>query len=165
MRFALPLFIIAYLLFTSGLVFEAMQSDEIGVMDIPFSFGFSAERTGVAGVFSQNDIAAAEWLVKDSNQNYMIVTDCNGRSLMYGYIDIAPRMRATLLGGQPTLAELNKFGSKFYLLQTEWMTKNCKYIEWSENGIGLRRAYSLPDTSAYPIVFRQGDAIVYEVQL
>lgn len=165
MRFIMPLFLAAYLLFTSGFVFEAIASDNIDVMDIPFSFGFSAERTGVAGIFSQNDIAAAEWLVKESKQDYMIATDCNGRSLMYGYTDIAPRMRATLLGWQPTIAEINMFGNRFYLLQTEWMTRNHKYIEWSSNGIGLRKAYPLPDLSSYPVAFRQGDAIVYEVQI
>jgi hypothetical protein len=82
---------------------------------------------------------------------------------MYGYIDIAPRMRAELLGRQPTLKELDQFGSCFYLFCTEWMTINNSYIEWSMNGIGLRKKHLLPDLSTYRIAYQKGNAIVYEV--
>lgn len=164
-KYSFLIFLSLYFLFTSGLVFELTKSEAIDNLDIPFSFGYSGERTGIVGIFSDDDIEVAEWLVSKSNMSLMIVTDTNGRGLLYEYVPIVPRVRPELTGRQPVLSTLDKFGSRFYYFQSGWMTKNSKYIEWSMNGIGLRKAHPLPSFEGYTLtrVYSKGDSYVYEV--
>lgn len=158
----LTVFLILYFLFTSGFIFEVTKSQSIDKFDIPYSLNFSGYRTGVVGLFSTDDIKAAEWLATHSDKSLKIATDYNGRTLMTGYVLVVPRLsdeNYTL----PELSDLSYFGNHFYLVKTSWMTRTGRYIE--ARGIGLRKALPLPSFEDYDlkIVYESGDTLVYEV--
>ena len=57
--------LLAYFIFTSGLVFEVTASDTMDRVDMPYSIAMSGERTGAIGIYNEDDIACAEWLAGD----------------------------------------------------------------------------------------------------
>lgn len=161
-EWAVVAIILVYFLFTSGLVFETTQSNNINELAVPYSVGLSAERTGVVPVYSQDDINAAKWIVDNGNPNYRVVGDYNGYRLMMAYVKINPQLRTSSENETPTLDSLPNQNA--YLIVTEWDTQHNKMIgdirnEWES--IGLRQYYDLPEFN-YPVVYRSGDAIVYQ---
>lgn len=57
--------LLAYFLFTSGLVFEAVGSETIDKVDMPYSVALSDDRIGVLEVANEDDVACARWLAED----------------------------------------------------------------------------------------------------
>jgi len=158
--------LIVYFLFTSGFVFEMTNTQMDGTFDTPFSIALSGERTGVVGIFSEDDIAVAEWLVNDSDKSLMIATDCNGQGLISSYIPLIPRTKTMGLA-KPTLADVSQFGDHFYIFSTGWMTRNDKYVEWSSYSYGVRVVNPIPRYEWYKlnVAYHSGDAFVYEATL
>lgn len=160
-------FLILYFLFTSGFVFEITQSTVTDAVDVPYSYNFSGYRTGVVGIFSRDDIKAAEWISGKTDQ-LMIATDYNGRLLIAGYLSVVPTLSKSVFD-YPVLSDLEYYGPHFYYFRTEWMTLNNKYVEANNNSkrsrVGLRDVRSLPDFNGYDslLVFRTGDTSIYEV--
>ncbi|KKM14935.1 hypothetical protein LCGC14_1701100, partial [marine sediment metagenome] len=169
---ALPaIILVPYLLFTSGLVFEASKSNITHFLDMPYSFALSAERTGVARLYKSDDLAAIEWLNNVSDQERMIISDVPGYSLLVSNIEDWGRLKTPLaktvrisqqltnvvhLGTRPALDEAPD-GS--YILLTSWNTTTGDYIEHRDIGPGLRVREPLPEMP-YPMVFSRGDAVV-----
>lgn len=158
------LVLVVYFVFTSGLVFEISKSETIDHIDVPYSVALSAERTGVTGTYSENDVKAAEWIRDHGDESYKVIGDYNGYRLMMGYIRIFPRLRFEQ-EPQQTLDVAPAVNA--YILVTEWNTHKQKFITdvrgvWE--GSGLRQSRPLPEFD-YPIVFQSGDAIVYECKI
>jgi hypothetical protein len=78
--------LLAYFIFTSGLVYEATGSEVTDKFIVPYSAALSGERTGLFGVYSEDDIKCAEWLAYESDSNIPIVGDGNTWLLMKGYV-------------------------------------------------------------------------------
>ena len=155
--------LIAYFLFTSGFVFEVTKTPMEGNFDTPFSLALSGERTGVIGIFSEDDMKAVEWLLTESDKSLMIATDCNGQSLISSYIPLTPRTRTAGLI-KPTLNDVSQFGNHFYVLSTGWMTRNDKFTEWTMYSYGVRTVKPIPHFAGYElsVAYHSGDTFVYE---
>ncbi len=78
--------LLAYFVFTSGLVYEATGSEVTDKLIVPYSAALSGERTGLFGVYIEDDIRCAEWLAYESDPNIPIVGDGNTWLLMKGYV-------------------------------------------------------------------------------
>jgi len=156
------IFLVLYFIFTSGFIFEVTNSTATTKFDIPYSLNFSGDRTGIVGLFTTDDIKAAEWVAYSSNKDLMVATDYNSRALMAGYIPVVPRISKDVFT-MPVFPNLEYFGNDFYFIRTDWMTRTGNYIE--AKGIGLRRVHSLPSFEGYDlrIVFESGNTLVYEV--
>jgi uncharacterized membrane protein len=156
----IAILIVIYFAFTSGLVFESIQSDTIDRIDIPYSIGLSAERTGVVSNYTESDIDCAKWL-KENSRETRIVGDYNGYRLMMGYIPLNPQLRKPNEQYQPGFDKLPDYPC--YVLLLSWNTEHQQYIEdvreiWEASG--TRESIPLPKFD-YPIVYQQGDSIVY----
>ena len=78
--------LLAYFIFTSGLVYEATGSDVTDKFIVPYSASLSGERAGLFGVYTKGDIKCAEWLAYESDPTIPIVGDGNAWLLMKGYV-------------------------------------------------------------------------------
>lgn len=144
--------LLSYFAFTSGAIYEAMGSNVTDRFIIPFSYGLSGERTGLAGVHTQDDINCAIW-IRD-NQAYPVLGDYNGRNLMVGYVKKSNTYGNVML---PYMTE------DFYYLMRSWNTENKKMIAGQQIS-GVRVMVDLPDMSKWQEVYRSGNAVVYKVE-
>ena len=90
-RWFLPTLLLVYFMFTSGLVFEAIQSNAIEKVSLPYSLSLSSGRTGIGGVYNKDDLACAKWIASESNQEFFILTDVNTKRLLQGFMERLPR--------------------------------------------------------------------------
>jgi uncharacterized membrane protein len=158
--------LLAYYLFTSGLIFKLNTVQGISSVETPYSFALSSEDTGIVGVYTEDDIRCAKWLVKESNQDITILSDINGHGLLLSMIRNDKRV---LWGDNPNFYEGATRGAYFsdlehynkcYIFVTSWNTRHQIYIEGGQLGAGLRISNPLPEFD-YKEVYRSGKAIVY----
>jgi uncharacterized membrane protein len=151
------LILVVYFIFTSGFVYEITGCDATNAIVVPYSFGLSAERTGLVGVFTKNDMACMEWLEKTYTNDYTVVADYNVSRLIYAYIPsiyMAHKIVSEYVA-PPTFKDIPEHS---YIFISEWNYRHDKYIEGV--GIGLREMHDLPLLN-YPVAFRSGNAIIY----
>ena len=157
----LVLVLIIYFLFTSGLVFEVTKSSRISQIDTPYSVGLSADRTGVIATYAKSDVRAIEWLESNIQGDTMVVGDYNGWHLVSAYRGVK-RVRADQARFNPTFDNLPD--KPAYIFVTDWNNRHGKYIDslrGVRGGAGLRQSYPLPEFD-YPVVFQEGNTIIYE---
>jgi uncharacterized membrane protein len=148
--------LLAYFLFTSGLVFEAVGSKDISKIDTPYSLALSAERTGILEVYNEDDVACAKWIAERldyeiaSGKDTKVFTDYNGVTIMLGYTD-----------QYYSLAQLEPEDGGYYLFLTSWNIRHGKMVDWV--WAGLRKYSPLPDLSGAIEIFREGDSVVYYI--
>jgi len=158
--------LLIYFAFTSGLVFKMSTAQGVDNMDSPYSFALSGEDTGIVGVYTEDDIKCAKWLVEQSDQDTQIVSDINGhqllRSLMYDERRIMWGNRQSFYEGAIRGSYLSdmKHYDKCYIFITTWDTQHQLYIEAGEIGAGLRVSNPLPIFD-YQVAYKQGNAVVY----
>jgi hypothetical protein len=135
-------------MFTSGLVFEVSKAEQVGQMDIPYSMAFSNQRVGLIGVYSDDDIACAKWIVDNGESTVPIRTDYFGHTLIVGYNGIGT-------------SYYRECEDRHYLFLGSWNTRyGVLVLGWDEG----RRTYEpIPDLFSMRELFRQGDAVIYEV--
>jgi hypothetical protein len=141
--------LLAYFIFTSGLVYEAMGSNITDRLVIPYNFALSGERTGLVGVYTQDDIKCAEWIVE--NNALPIAADANGRILMFGYTPWKLNVRDE--------EDICNSETPFIFLTT-WNTQHRKIVTVNL-GEGLRGISPLPDMATWIEAFRSGQSVVY----
>jgi hypothetical protein len=158
--------LLAYYLFTSGLIFKLNTVQGISSVETPYSFALSAEDTGIVGVYTEDDIQCAMWLVKDSCKGTHIVSDVNGHLLLRSLIK---NEKQIMWGKESDLYEGAIRGAYFsdienydkcYIFVTSWNTRHQTYIEGGQLGAGLRISNPLPQFD-YKEVYRSGKAVVY----
>jgi uncharacterized membrane protein len=157
-QWLLPSVMIVYFIFTSGLVFEAMKYDNLSKIDVPYSAGLSAGRTGVYASYTHDDVNAVKWILSQEDKESNIAGDYNGTLLVFAY-DGVDRIRQENSWNNYTFDDAPD-GS--YILLTSWNTQNNRYLDSLKNvrgGVGLRRSKDLPELN-YDEVFRSGDAVV-----
>lgn len=150
---------LVYFAFTSGGVFEASGSVMTDSIDTPYSIGLSAERTGVVGIYNNDDVACARWLAYEADPEVPIVGGYNGRLLVASFVPVVPRLKDSYSVAPPMFA--TGIPKHCYVFFTTWNVEHGQYIEAISPG--LRWAYELP-TIEGEVVFRRGKAAVYEVK-
>jgi len=140
--------LIAYMLFSSGFVFEATGSETTDRLDIPFSYAFSANRLGLIGLYTSNDLAAIRWLDSSTDLTKPVFTSYLGTSLMLELPELDGLYRHTE----------TRPGGAHYRLVTEWeMRHGVEVTGWTG---GLRKRLPL-NLDGYTEIARFGDAAVY----
>lgn len=144
--------LLSYFVFTSGLVYEIMGSNVTDKLIIPFSYGLSGERTGLAGVHTQDDINCVLWIKE--NQAYPVLGDYNGRNLLVGYVKKSNTYGDVML---PYMTE------DFYYLMRSWNIEHQKMIGGQQIS-GVRMMVDLQDMSDWKEVYRSGNSVVYRIE-
>ena len=182
MKLLVLVLIIPYMLFTTGVVFEATKEADISAINIPYSIALSNERVGIVGTYTENDIAVRDWALA---QDYSILlTDINGMLILsegadpFAYIytpmhdfDNYPiESDENLWGYVPgNLSVLPAGGYTYLVYLTEWNTRTGLLMfkpSWyapEDTASGMRQAYpfefvGLP--GGFVEIYRQGDAVL-----
>lgn len=138
--------------FTSGLVYEVTGSNATDKFIVPYSAALSGERTGLIGVYTQDDIKCAEWLAYKSDQNIPIVCDGNTWLLMKGFITQPNRL---LIAPPPmditNLPMFNVFGDSITLADSASKSSYVSLIA-SATGLGINNL-SIPDAELADMFF------------
>ena len=174
--------LLIYFIFTSGLVFEITKSKATSKLDIPYSIGLSAERTGLTNITSKDDMECIMWLKENWDGKTPVATDYNGYCSIAGFMPIYFQLnqgdRTGFLEPIPDkfYAELEKTEVGRYLIRrvdehyakwssqgcyifiTSWNTEHQQYVE--ATGVGTKMVFPLPEFN-YPVVKQCGDAIIY----
>ena len=163
-----PTVLLVYFVFTSGLVFEATQSNILDKVDMPYSLALSGERTGIIDAYNKDDVACAEWLANESDQSISILTDVNTKRLLQGHIERIPRLcyaedvvSVTTIHVPYTLWEVPD-GDCYVFLST-WNIEHNELILYYDAGYpaGLRKVRDIPDDIYdLPIVYQSGKTVV-----
>ncbi|MBM3175509.1 MAG: DUF2206 domain-containing protein [Chloroflexi bacterium] len=85
LKFVALAVLIPYFFFTSGVIFEVSKHQVTDRIDIPYSIALSSYRIDLAGVFNQQDGAAAQWLSLNVPHNSKIYVDDHTSQLLKFY--------------------------------------------------------------------------------
>lgn len=154
MKWVVFTILIVYFTFTSGLVFEVTQSNSIGKLDIPYSIALSAQRTGLVGIFTNNDVKCAIWLRDNSDHVSKIYADINGFVLLTGYMEPYHQLQEVFIGK-------GNIETDGYLFLTEWNIQNDKMVMHMGQA-GMRQYTELPDVHMKTILYQSGLARIYK---
>jgi uncharacterized membrane protein len=173
--------LVPYLLFTTGVIFEAAQETDITKVNIPYSIALSNERVGMIGTYTENDLAVRDWAI---SQDYTIIlTDINGMLILsevldpltyiytptHDFVKNPINSTAQRWGYIPYPMSRLPSGNYTYLIYlTEWNTQNQllmfkpQWYDQKDTASGMRQAYPLDfvDMSNFREVYRKGDAVV-----
>jgi hypothetical protein len=144
MKYILCSVLLVYSFFAGGLAYELFSPNVTDHVESPYSIGLSAERTGIFGVATQDDIKAIQWLKQNANGR-KVATDYNGYCMQHGFM----QNHYDGFGRYSSLTEI-KSGDLVYL--TSWNVRNQKYIE-AAGGVGVRTAYPLPKFEGCKILY------------
>lgn len=152
MRHAASVLLGIYLLFTSGFIYEVTQSEVIERVNLPYSSAFSADRTGLVGIYTENDIDAAKWI---SEQNYKVAGDVNAILLISGYVEAIPRLKPSITCKRYDMEEPEE-GTLIFL--TEWNIEHNKITK--PINVGTRFYEEIPDNLG-ELVYASGNVRIY----
>lgn len=152
---AAAVLLLVYFVFTSGMVYELTGSEETNKLITPYSLSLSGWRTGLVGVYTEDDQKMAGWIATQSNQKVPTVCDGNTALLMRSYA-YAQTIQLTTFEGSVS-------PDPHYLAYNVWNIETGKAITGAWTA-GLREISPLPepDMNLYAEVFRSGKAVVYE---
>jgi uncharacterized membrane protein len=164
--------LIPYLLFTSGVIFEAVKSDNLYRITIPYSNALSAARTDSTALFTNGDIEARDW-IKASN-SFPVYGDMWGATAVFEVQSNLDPTKVNMML-QKSLVETFVFreGSTApdpvpddcYILLRERNTEKQEITY--QVGVGLRKTVGYAEVGfdevleGRDIVFRSGNAVVY----
>jgi uncharacterized membrane protein len=134
--------LLVYFIFTSGLWFWATDCKDTSKITTPFSWALSAEKTGLTGIATQDDINCVDWILHESDQSMKVMGDSNAVFLLNGYMELLPDTWI-ILGREDRLLTIHAISKvdKGYLFLTDWNTRNERYIEPTD--VGLRKSLPL----------------------
>ncbi len=156
--------LIPYFLFTSGLVYEVTGQEITDSIDTPYSIALSSYRLDLAGVFYQQDGAAAVWLSQNSDNSTALYTDQHTPRFIQFY-----RFPGQV-GGIPL--DAGQLSPGCYMYFTKWnIDRDELTFAWypglTKLNAGLRRHYSFKDiqglidaVNARNTVYYNGGALI-----
>lgn len=146
---AVCVLLLIYFLFTSGMMFEMSHSVMAGKIDLPYSLALSGKRLNIVGVFNEDDVAVAKWLV-DNKADVPLLADYNGSALLMGLVHKANQYLVP-----------SKKDAGYYLFLTSWNAGHQMMVV----GLlpGIREYEPLPELDKAVVVFSKGKAVVYYI--
>lgn len=158
------LILIPYFAFTSGAVFELMETQSINTISVPYSHALSAIRTDSTALFTEHDIEARDWI--KANNAFPVYGDLWGSTAIsevqsnLGETTYVYYLIYIQSEGQP-----KQVPDDCYIYLRERNTENEEITYYT--GVGLRRTNSYAEVGFYnvldgrPLVFQSGNAMVY----
>ena len=144
--------LLSYFVFASGLVYEATGSEITDRLVVPYNLALSGERTGLTGIYTEDDQRVAEWLVAT---DMPVVCDGNMGMLLRSY-GFAGAVLMTQFEGV--------FSEEPHLVAfSTWNIETGKAVVDARSA-GMRTVDKVPelDMGRYREVFRSGKAVVFE---
>ncbi len=165
--------LLPYFLFTTGVVFEAVQETDLTSITIPYSHALSADRIDTTGLYTDNDMKVRDWVKAEGA--FPVYGDLWGSTALF-------EVQSNLGAGVNTL-----------MLKGDWYVNGFVYREGADGpdmvpdnsyvylrernvdreeityqaGVGLRRTRSYEDAGFWDvlagreILYQAGSAVVY----
>ncbi|MCJ7805189.1 hypothetical protein MUP46_00915 [Patescibacteria group bacterium] len=149
--------LLIYFAFTSGSVYEAMRSNIVDKLVVPYSFALSGERTGIVGIYTKDDVQCAKWLNDKGDLSIPIVGDYNAVILLNSFHNIILReLPMILIDNKPVAGH-------YYIFVRAWNSEKQKIVGLGK-GEGLRtiKDWVSLDMTLCQEVFRSGQSVIYE---
>lgn len=145
--------LIAYFLFTSGFVFEAIKQPNIEQITIPYNFGLSSYRMDLGASVTQDDTDVVRYIYK--NSLYPVFADIVGTDLLEETLGWRINSLHAAIRSKPFEAH------EMYVLVRSRNIQDGTFTTW--NGVGCRR-YADPEEYGINwnenIVYQSGDSRV-----
>lgn len=174
--------LIPYMLFTTGVVFEAAKEVDISAITMPYSIALSNDRVSIVGTYTENDLAVRDWAL--DQECTVLLMDINGMLIMsevadpfdylytpmHDFENYPIQPDADLWGYIPRdVSGLPSGGFTYLVYLTEWNVQNQLLMfkpSWyapEDTTSGMRQSYDfgfvgLP--GGFVEVYRQGDAVL-----
>ncbi len=159
------LLIIPYFLFTSGLVFEATQKEDITKISMPYAISLSNYRVDMVGVFTDNDMAVRDWAV-ENNIAEDTYADTHSQLLLwekaYTYwkdFEVDLRAKTFVAGNYIFLSERNNEDQAIVLRPKTGGSSSGRRVSYSYSELGLDEVI---DQGI--ILYQQGNAFIMEIK-
>jgi len=153
--------LIPYFMFTSGLIFEATQQDDVSKVNIPYSLSLSATRVDVTGIYTKNDGIVRDWIVE--HDKAPLSTDMWGGSFM------AEKIGDFGVKSGLYYFRIGNIGDSIRTYHYIFMRERNEILQEITfyTGIGLRQTMSYAEAGIYEalegreVIFQSGQAKVY----
>jgi uncharacterized membrane protein len=183
--------LIPYLLFTTGVIFEATQETDLSKINVPYSIALSNNRVNMIGTYTENDLDARDWAIQ---QEYSILmADINGMLAIsqvqspftylytpkHDFVEYPIENNENLWGYIPYPISRLPSGNYTYLIYlTEWNMQNGLLVfkpQWydqKDSATGMRQFYpyefvfvELVGHPKLSLAYQKGDAVVLKYEL
>lgn len=149
--------LLPYFIFTSGAVFEALKRPDISSINIPYSLALSHQRVDMAGICTEDDHKALEW-INQNKGDARVFTDIHGAILMLEWVTIDNQIDHIPL-------DVGTIPDDAWVFLRE-RNQDDRIITYHA-GIGLRKSISYDDLgidgllSDRPVLYHNSNAYVY----
>lgn len=154
----IALLLIPYWAFSSGLVFEATQIDNIATMHMPYSIAMANHRLDLGGSLTADDANVRQYIIE--HKAYPVYGDFYTAEFM---TDTTPASNLVVTRAQMPLSEQN-IGTSYIFVRARNTTDDV-WVLW--NGVGTREHVRLSETviakeiAGREVVYQSGDAVLY----
>lgn len=145
------LLLVAYFLFTSGLVFEELETRNIDRAELPYSIALSDSRLDLSGHYTPDDKAVAEWIYRSEIDTVW--------SDYFGVVYLQERMALD----KPVYfipEDMSKIPDGGYIFVRSWNNQKGELSYWT--GAGSRRTEEF-DGFDGKTVYQSGDSEVVRI--
>lgn len=156
------LVLMPYLVFASGLVFEAAQIADLTHMTVPYSIALTNHRLDLGGSQTEADNVVRQYII--SHETYPVYGDFYTAEFMSDVTDVA---NLTITWAQMPIASVTLDSS--YIFVRERNARDGVWVSWA--GVGMREHESLgsnaigKELAQRPVVFQCGGAVLYGPRL
>lgn len=173
--------LIPHFLFTSGVLFEAFQQEDISIINIPYSIVLSHKRVDIAAVVTKNDIKVRDWVVR--NKLEPLFFDINAMMLFseklspFTWRHIIRKDVSKFEDGWAYLPKhVSELPSGAYIflrernVQKEVVTFKPNWFAPTDTATGRRQSYSFQylgldkALEEYEVIYQVGDAVLLKVR-
>jgi uncharacterized membrane protein len=148
-------FILIYFLFTSGIVFEATQQNNIRTVTIPYNVGISDYRIDLGATITNDDLTVQHYI--KTHNLFPLLSDIHGSDLIGEAVGWRDDLNVALFRDVYTVHNC-------YVFVRSRNVRDGTFTIW--NGVGCRRAVDPLDYGidwTKNIVFQSGDARVIRI--
>jgi hypothetical protein len=147
LKIAVPILVTVFL-FSSGLIFNIFQINNISHFNIPYSIALENNRLDAGNYLTTDDRIVAQWAYDNGYDN--VTGDLGGVGILQNYFSVyQAKPISTLIPGNVVL------------LRT-WNTQHNTIAV--TNGPGLRKQVPLPQDLKYQIIYESGECRLVEIQ-
>ena len=131
--------LLPYFIFNSGIVFEVAKLKPVDFIDVPYSISLSVHRVDVAGVFTENDVEAMDWLKEQITEDtvQVIYIDVHSGNLL------VQKLGTSLIGYSVKNLWFMEDDDVGYIFLRQWNVENNMLTLYG--GYASRQSYSMDD--------------------
>jgi uncharacterized membrane protein len=140
--------LLTYLFFMSGLSYWLSRSDNTEYMVVPFSWSLSASERGFTPIATKGDIDCVHWLLNNTNEVAVIVSDSNGDFILTGWTKVPTGADYSKDMGALKIAQIydRSLPRPCYVFLTDWNIRSSSYTICTDVGMRSSKPLRIEET-------------------